>query len=204
MDQSPWKPTGSQLVKKFPSYYGKGNFITALTTAHHLLLSWARSIQCMPTHSNSWRSIVILSTHLRLRFANGLFRSGFPTKPLYAPLLSPIRATCPTHLILDLITQTIFGELYRSLSSSLFSFLHYAVTSCHLGTNIPPQYHIIKHLNPTLLPICERPSFTLIQNKEAYSAFEKMRILCGDAMHQVQNLSYESERGLSWESFIFE
>jgi len=133
---------------------------------------------------------------MRLRFANCLTPSSFPTKSLYAPLLSPIRATCPTHLILDLITQTIFGELYRSLSSSLFSFLHYAVNSSHLGTNIPPHYPIIKHPKPTLLPICEGPIFTLIQNKEAYSGFEKLLVFCRDTIHDVQNLSYESERGL--------
>jgi hypothetical protein len=54
-----------------------------------------------------------------------------------SPLLSPIRATCPVHLtLLDFITRTILGEEYRSLSSSLCSFLHSYITLSLLGPNI--------------------------------------------------------------------
>jgi hypothetical protein len=39
------------------------------------------------------------------------FLSGFPTKTLYTPLLSPIRAACPIQLIfLDFITRIILRE----------------------------------------------------------------------------------------------
>ena len=41
-------------------------FITAFTTARHLSLSWANSIQYMTQNPTSWRSILILSSHQRL------------------------------------------------------------------------------------------------------------------------------------------
>ena len=117
---TPWsrvlleKPTGLQLVKKFLAFYGTRRFITALTSVRHLSLSWASPIQSTYPHPTSWRSIPLLSTHLRLGLPSGLFPSGFPTKTLYDPLSSPIRATCPAHLILlDLITRTILGDILQ-------------------------------------------------------------------------------------------
>jgi len=66
----------------------------------------ARTVQSMPSHPICLRSILILSTHQFPHLPIGLF-SGFPTKSLYAFLVSSIM---PHGLILpDLITQVIFG-----------------------------------------------------------------------------------------------
>ena len=86
---TPWcrvlleKLTGLQLVKKFPAFHGTPRFITALTSVRHLSLSWASPIQSIYPHPTSWRSILILSTHLRLGLPSGLFPSGFPTKTIF-------------------------------------------------------------------------------------------------------------------------
>ena len=140
---APWcrvllkKLTGFKLVKKFPAFHGTQSFITALTSIHHLSVSWASPIQSIYPHPISWRYVLILSTHLRLGIPSGLFPSGFPTKTLYTPLSSPIRATCPAHLILlNFITRTILGEVYKSFNSSLCNLLHSPVTSSLLGPNI--------------------------------------------------------------------
>jgi len=61
------KLTGLQLVKKFPAFHGTRRFFTALTSVRHLPLSWACPIQSIYPHPTSWRSILILSTHLHGR-----------------------------------------------------------------------------------------------------------------------------------------
>ena len=93
---TPWcrvlleKLTGLQLVKIFPAFHGTRRFNTARTTVRHLSLSWASPTQSIYPHPTSRRSILILSTHLRLGLPSRFFPSGFPIKILYTPLSSPI------------------------------------------------------------------------------------------------------------------
>ena len=54
--------------------------------------------------------------------------------PVYTVPL-PIHATCPAHLLLDMITRKIFGEEYR-LSSLVCIFLHLPATLSLLDPNI--------------------------------------------------------------------
>jgi len=138
MQQSPaWEANRFSSSQEIPPFYEIPRYITAVTSARHLSLSWSRSIHSMPLHPNSWRSILILSSYLCLGLPSALFPSGFPYQnPAYVSLF-PIRATCPAHrFLLDFIPRTILGEQYRSLSSSLCSFLHSPVTSSLLGPNI--------------------------------------------------------------------
>jgi hypothetical protein len=69
------------------------------------------------------RSILILSTHLRLYLPKSLYPSGFFTISCIHSFY-PIRATCPARLILlDLIMLIILGEekkLYHEKSMSIF------------------------------------------------------------------------------------
>jgi hypothetical protein len=66
-----------------------------------------------PQNSTSWRSSLILSSHLRLGLPSDLFPLGFPTKTLYTPLPTPIRATCPAHLISILSPAQYWVRTFR-------------------------------------------------------------------------------------------
>ena len=103
---TPWcrvvleKLTGLQLFKKFPAFHGTRKLITALTSVHQLSLSWASPVQSIYPHPTSWRSILILSTHLRLGLPSGPPPSlRFPHQdPIHPPLLTHMRhMPTPSH-----------------------------------------------------------------------------------------------------------
>ena len=107
MQQSPWEANRFTVSQENPRivlnprvHYIIHKCPPAVPILSQLFLSWASSIQFIPPHPTSWMSILILSYHLRLGLPNCLFPSGFPTKTLYTPLLSPIRATCPAQCII--------------------------------------------------------------------------------------------------------
>jgi hypothetical protein len=104
--------TGSQLLKKFPAFSGTPKHSQVPTTC-----SYPEPDRSSPYSHTSLpkRSILILSSHLHVSLPSGFFPSCFRTKTLYTPLVSPILATYPAHLILlDLIIRTIMVEQYRS------------------------------------------------------------------------------------------
>jgi hypothetical protein len=88
--------TCSQLVKKFPTFYGTRKFITAFTNARHLSLYWASSIQFIPPHPTSWRSILILSSHLRLGLPSGCVAVSCGHRPHVTHQLRSLSASSVT------------------------------------------------------------------------------------------------------------
>ena len=81
--------TGLQLVKKFPciSRNPKVHYRTHKRPPPFYILGQQNPVH-IPTSHLLERSVLILSTHLRLGLPSGLFPSGFPTKILYTPLSS--------------------------------------------------------------------------------------------------------------------
>ena len=162
---TPWcrvlleKLTGLQLVKKFPSFHGTRRFITALTSVRHLSLSWASLIQSIYPHPTSWRSILILSTHLRL----GLLPSGFPTKTLYTPSPHPFHGTrrFSTPLTSVRHLSLSWASPIQSIYPHLTSWRSILILSTHLRLGLLPSGFPTKTLyTPLSSPI--RATYTAI------------------------------------------
>ena len=110
--------------------------------SHHLLLSWARSIQSR-SHPTSWRYILVLSHLLRLGLLSGLFPSGFPTKAPYARLLSLSNWFAHS----DGVWWGVQIMKLRIVQCSPLPFYHVPVRPKYL-----PWHPVLAHPQPTLLP----------------------------------------------------
>jgi hypothetical protein len=95
------EPASCSATQEFPK-------ILCSQKPFHWSLSRARWIQSIPPHHISLRSVLILASYLHQGLPSGRFPSSLTTKTLYAS--SPMRATYPAHLILDLIILIIFGD----------------------------------------------------------------------------------------------
>ena len=121
-----------------------------------------------PPHPTSWRSILILSSHLFLGLPSGLFASGFLTKSLYMPLLSPHMRYMlhPAH------SSLCYHLKYTGWAVQIIQLLIMPLPPfpCHLISLRPkysPQHPFLKHPQTVFLPQCQLPSFTPIQQQQA-------------------------------------
>jgi hypothetical protein len=76
-----------QLLENFPAFYGTRRFITTFTWALHRSLSWARSIQSLPSHPTSLRSMNCLHSL-------ELWDRGFESKSRHGCLCAFILCLC--------------------------------------------------------------------------------------------------------------
>jgi hypothetical protein len=142
MGLSPWETVNHWDTQQFPNICGTRKFITVFTRAIHWYLSWARSIQSIPTHSISLRSITILPPYQRLGLPIDLFPCGFPPKILHAFRFCLCVLYANLNL-LDLLILIILGENYKLWSSSLCSFLDWKIG--FIGTSLQLQPIITAH-----------------------------------------------------------
>jgi hypothetical protein len=145
------RPLDVRPLDSFPAFHGTRRFNTAFTGALHLFLSWARPIQSTSPHPTSSRSILILSTHLRLGLHSGLFPSGFPTNNLYA-LFSPNSCYIPSPFHPHRLDYSNYT--WRRVQITKLLVMQFSPFSTHLiplRSKYPPQYPVLKHLQSMFL-----------------------------------------------------
>jgi len=99
------RPIVTQLVKKFPTFYGTPRFITVFTRVCLWPVSWAT-----PLHPVFLRSILILPYQLPFTFYN--------QNIVWVSHIYPMRVTCPAYLVhLYLITRVIFTLIRERLNA---------------------------------------------------------------------------------------
>ena len=90
------------------------NYLTHKSPLPVTILSHINPINVSPSHF--WMIHFNIIVPFTPRSSKCFCLSGFPTKTPYAPILSPIRATCPAHLILEQYTQYSTKSLSSTIS----------------------------------------------------------------------------------------
>jgi hypothetical protein len=95
-------------------------------TARHWALSWARWIQTTHSYTISLRSILILSSHLRVLLTSILLPSRFPTKSLCAFLddwMCLLSLICLSYCSVFVLRNPSFTFTQASHDSITFNFI---------------------------------------------------------------------------------
>ena len=156
MEQNPFERlTSYLLVKNSPTFYRTWRFIATFTSAYNLSVSWARSICSIPPHPTSWRSILILSSHLRLVLQSRLFPPPKPCMHLSSPLymLKPRPFYSKFHHPNSIWWGVQFIQLLIIQFSPLPCYL------VPLRPKYSPQHLTLEHPQQVFLLQCERPIF---------------------------------------------
>jgi hypothetical protein len=119
MEPTPsWEATSLSAIHEYPNIFGTRKYITLFIRAFHWFISWARSVQIIPSYRITLRSILILSFHLHLYLPSGLFPSGIPAKSLYGFFLS--RLINNEHNTIVTIFQ--FNNLFKMCRTGINAF----------------------------------------------------------------------------------
>ena len=148
---TPWsrvildKLTPSQIVKKFPTFYGTRRLTTTFTSACYPSLSWARSIQSMPP-SHFWRTNLVSFPHISPR--KTCMHLSSPPHILPALPISSFSIWSPKHLVTSIdhyvlhyagfstpVTSSLLDPniLFRTLFSNILSLRSSLNVSNHVS-----------------------------------------------------------------------
>lgn len=118
----------------------------------------ARSMQSILLHSNSCKSILILSSYVRLDLPSSLFPSVLPTKTLYSSLRHTWHMLGQSHPPLFVNQNSVLRKA-QFIKPLITEFASVSLTPEYVR-----QHPTFKHPQPIFLPHFHRPSLTLIKN----------------------------------------
>jgi len=149
----------------------------------------------MPPSPTSWRSILILSSHLRLGLPSGSFPQVSPPKPCIH-LSSPHTCYMPRPYHSSLFDHPNSIGWAIQIIKLLMKF---SPLPCYLVPHRPkysPQHPILKHPKPTFLPQCEGASFTPTENKRQNYSFVYINF-CFDSKLEESSAPNDSKHSLT-------